>query len=165
MAARDVGGFRKGKSARGSAIVDLNLRLAIGPDLKPDAHVEISYDWTEPPAVKFAGQEIKLTSSADKELAKVIAELEKDLEQEVEKADLRPKLEQAWKSGFTVESVERDDPPTWLKIEPQRDGIGTFQMTGRELTIPAFPEAKTCILLGDRQFTPEHFSETWTRYR
>lgn len=155
VAARDVGGILKGKSARGSAIVELELRLTVRPEWRPAADVEISYDWSDPPTMKIVGQEVKLTSRADKELAKVIQNLEQELEREVAKIDLRPKLERAWKNGFTVVSVERDDPPTWLKIEPQRVGIGTFHVVGRDLVLPAFLEAKTGIFLGGKPELPE----------
>jgi len=103
IAARDVGGVLKGETATGSAMVELAVRLSVNDEWKPDAEIAISYDWEEPPGIEFVGQRIKLTSRADRELTKVIAALEDELEAELEAIDLRPQLERLWTSGFTVE--------------------------------------------------------------
>ena len=55
---------------------------------------------------------------ADRELAKVIAGLERELQAEVAKAQIRPIIEGAWKQGFAVFELNRKDPPAWMRVTP-----------------------------------------------
>lgn len=148
IAARDVGGILKGKTGTGAAVVRADVRFGIDPNWHPNAKVNISYDWTNPPGIDIVGQRVRFVDKADRELAKVIAGLERDLQAEVAKAQLRPIIEGAWKQGFAVIELNRKNPPAWMRVTPVGLAIAGYDVEGRNLRLNIAAQAYTETFVG-----------------
>ena len=133
ISARDVGGILKGETATGSAVVRASVRFGLTADWHPQAKVDISYDWTNPPGIDFVGQRIRFVDRADRELAGVIAGLERELQAEVARAQVRPIITGAWKEAFTVIELNREKPPAWMRITPVGLAFAGYNVDGRNL--------------------------------
>lgn len=151
ISARDVGGVLKGETATGSAIVHADARITVDRDWNPHAKVDLSYDWTNPPGIDFLGQRIRFVDRADKELAKVLANLEREIEKEVANARLRPIVADAWKQGFTVVSLNREKPPAWMRVTPTAIGFAGYRVEGRNLRMVIAAEALTETFVSDEK--------------
>ena len=148
ISVRDVGGIIKGVTATGAAAVRGNTRIGVRRDWNPTATVDISYDWTNPPGVTLVGKRILLVDKADERLKKVVADLERKLPGEIAKLDLRSKLEHAWRQGFAVLSLNRENPPVWMRITPQRLGFGGYKVVGDTLVGTVAAETITETFVG-----------------
>lgn len=148
IAARDVGGILKGKTATGAAVVRADVHFGLNPQWHPNAKVDISYDWTNPPGINFVGQRIRFVDKADQELAKVIAGLERDLQAEVAKAQVRPIIEGAWKQAFTVFELNRKNPPAWMRVTPVGLAFAGYDVEGRNLRLNIAAQAYTETFVG-----------------
>src|SRR5690606_23006979 len=100
VAARDVGGILKGETATASGVIHADVSFALDRNWNASAKVEVAYDWQEPPGIDFLGQRIEFASKADAALARVIDNLERDLQEEVARAQVRPVLDEAWREAF-----------------------------------------------------------------
>jgi len=154
VAARDVGGTLKGKTATAAAVVRAQVSLALDRNWNASAKVDISYDWQEPPGIEFLGQRIEFAKKADNALAKVIGDLERSLQEEVARAQLRPMLNDAWQEGFTVIELSKRNPPAWLRVTPSGMGLAGYAVNGRKLTLTVGLLAKTETFVGDRPPNP-----------
>lgn len=155
ISARDVGGVLKGETATAAAIVRADVRLALDPQWNARARVQISYDWTEPPGIDFLGQRIKFAKRADRELAGVIAGLERDVQRQIDRARVRPVVADAWKHGFAVISLNRDNPPAWLRVTPTALDLADFTVAGRTARLTVTAQAKTETFVGDKPDAPQ----------
>jgi Domain of unknown function (DUF4403) len=155
IAARDVAGFLKGKTATGAAVVRADVSFGLDANWHPHAKVEISYDWTNPPGIDFVGQRIRFVEKADKELGKVIAGLERDLQDEVAKAQVRPIIAGAWKQGFTVFELSRKNPPAWMRVTPVGLAFAGYNVEQRNLRLQIAAEAFTETFVGADVPKPE----------
>lgn len=135
ISARDVGGILKGETATGAAVVRASVRFGLTPDWHPQAKVDISYDWTNPPGIDFVGQRIQFVDRADQELADVIAGLERDLQAEVARTQVRPTVADAWKEAFTVLELNRAKPPAWMRVTPVGLAFAGYHVDGRNLQL------------------------------
>jgi hypothetical protein len=154
VAARDVGGILKGKTATASAVVRADVAFALDRAWNASARVEISYDWNEPPGIEFLGQRVEFAKKADAALAKVIADLERSLQEEVARARLKPVLEDAWREGFAVIELSKRNPPAWLRITPAGMGLAGYNVSGRNVTLTVGLLARTETFVGDRPDNP-----------
>ena len=154
ISVRDVGGIVKNKTATGVATVHAVAKLGIDGTWSPTAKVSIDYDWTQAPGVDFLGQRIEFVQKADERLKPIVAKLERDLPQELAKMQLRRKLDGVWRQAFTSISLNRDNPPAWMRIAPQRLGFGGYQVQGRRLQLTLAAEALTQTFVGDRPADP-----------
>ena len=154
VAARDVGGILKGKTATASGVVRADVSFALDRNWNASAKVDIAYDWREPPGIEFVGQRIEFASKADAALVKVIDGLERDLQEAVARAQLRPVLNDAWQEGFTVVELSKRNPPAWLRITPSGMGLAGYSVAGRKLTLTVGLLAKTETFVGDRPANP-----------
>ncbi|MCB2061153.1 MAG: DUF4403 family protein [Novosphingobium sp.] len=154
LSARDVGGILKSETADGSATVRADVRLSVDRDWNPHAKVDISYGWTEPPGIDFLGQRIRFVNRADKELAKVIAGLERDLQKEIAKIRIRPLIADAWKEGFTVIELSREKPPAWMRVTPSGLGFSGYRVAGRRVELTIAAQAVTETFVGDKPALP-----------
>ncbi|WP_114226751.1 MULTISPECIES: DUF4403 family protein [Sphingomonas] len=154
ISARDVGGVLKGETATGSAVVRAAVRLALGADWRPRATVALSYDWREPPGIDFLGQRIKFVGRADRELAKVIGGLERDLQREIAKAPVKPLVAQAWREGFTVIELNRDKPPAYMRITPKTLGLASYAVDSRSVQLLIGGTALTETTVGAERPAP-----------
>lgn len=149
LAAEKIGGVA-GATATGAATVHAVARLGIAGDWRPDAKVDIAYDWREPPGVTILGQRVSFASRADAKLKGVIAKLERDLPRELAKLELRRRLDAVWRQAFTVVELSRANPPAWMRVTPRRLGFGGYRVEGGELRLTLAAEALTETFVGDR---------------
>lgn len=155
IAAKDVGGIAS-KTATGSAVIHATARLSMAGNWQPAAKVNIRYDWREPPGVDFLGRRITFVEKADERLRPVVAQLERTLPRELAKLHLRQQLDGVWRQGFTVISLNRDNPPAWMRITPQKLGFGGYNIAGRRVEMTLAAEALTETFVGaDRPADPK----------
>ncbi|MCB2079948.1 MAG: DUF4403 family protein [Novosphingobium sp.] len=155
ISARDVGGVIKQETATGSANVRADVRLGMDRNWKPRATVQISYGWREPPGIDILGQRIRFVQRADKELAKVVAGLERDLQAEVARQKVRPIVAGAWKLGFTVIELNRENPPAYMRVTPTGISVTGYNVRGRQVNLDVAADAVTETFVGERPKTPE----------
>ncbi len=153
--ARDVGGIIKRETATAAANVRLTARVAIAQNwrLKPD--VRVSYQWSKEPGIDVLGQRIRFTRRANAELAPILAKAEKTLERELSALNLRPQVAQLWNQGFTTLSLNADNPPVWMQLNPTAIGAGNLRVSARRVTAQAMLRAKLGIFVGDKPAVPE----------
>lgn len=154
VAARDVGGFLKGKTATGSAMVHARIRVTLSKDWKPGATVKLSYGWTTPPGIDFLGQRITFTDKVDEKLRPIVRELERTLPREIAKLNIRPKVADAWRQSFTSLELNSENPPVWMRITPQRLSYGGYSMSGGKLRLRLGLTALTETFVGPRPADP-----------
>lgn len=154
MSARDVGGVIKQETATGSATVRAVARLSVDRNWAPVAKVDIAYDWSDPPGIDFLGQRIHVVQKADAKLKTVIAGLERDIPGELGKVRMRDQIEGAWKQGVTSILLNRERPPAWMRVTPQRLGFGGYQVKGGKLEMTLSAETLTETFIGDRPPDP-----------
>lgn len=144
-----VGGFA-GATATGAAIAHATARLAVDRAWNPTATVAIRYDWTRAPGVDVFGERITFADKADEKLRPIVTKLERTLPRELAKLGMRDQIAAAWAKGFTSLSLNKDDPPVWMRITPQRLGLGGYAIRGRRLEMRLAAEAMTETFVGDR---------------
>ena len=154
ISARDVGGVIKQQDATGSAIIHATAKLGIVGNWRPTAKVDIRYDWTKEPGIDILGQRIKFVNKADERLRPIIAKLERTLPRELAKLHVREELAGVWRQGFTSLSLNRDNPPVWLRVTPKDLGIGRYRVSGQKLELTLAARALTETFVGDRPADP-----------
>lgn len=155
VSARDVGGVIKRETANASANVRATVKMSINRNWSPVAKVDIAYDWREPPGIDILGTRIDFARKADKELAGVIAGLERDLSREISRVHTRALIEDAWRQGFTSIELNRERPPAWMRITPQQLGVRGYRVNGRQLELTLAAETITESFIGNRPPDPE----------
>lgn len=152
VSAEGIGGLVKRETATGSAVVHANIRLSVHPDWSPAAAVDVHYDWTDAPGVTLFGKRITFTDKADDKLQGVIAKLKEDLPRQLARLDARGKVAAAWQQGFTSIQLNRDNPPVWLRIAPQRISFDGYRIVGTgagaRLELTAAAQALTQTFVG-----------------
>ena len=154
LAARNIGGVALGKTATGSADVIMAVKLGVRRDWSLNADVTLSYDWRDPPGIDFLGQRITLTSRADRELAKIRGDLQREIERKLATANLRALLERTWQKGFAVVSVNDHDPAVWTRLTPLRLGYQGYDVIGQRLIVKAAVEARTETFVDEKRPEP-----------
>ena len=119
IAAKDVGHVIS-ESADAKAEVRAIIRLGLTPDWQPTATAKLDYSWTKKPGIELLGQRITFASHADPEVEKILRQVEQKIPQEIARLQPRGKLESLWKAGFTSLQLNRQNPPVWLRLTPQR---------------------------------------------
>ena len=152
--AEDVGGIIKRETATGRAFIEVSARFLVSKNWQAGSDVEMSYRWTKEPGIDFLGQRIRFTGEADKELQPIIEQIERNLERQIEALDIKSQVASLWKQGFMVESLNRENPPVWLRLEPQQVGVGAFRVQGGRMSTRVMLQADTQILVGDKPDTP-----------
>lgn len=154
IAARNVGGFLKGETATGSAMVRARIRLSLTPDWQPRAKVDLAYGWTTAPGIDFLGQRITFTDKADEKLAPVVRDLERRLPQEIARLNLRARVADAWRQSFTSLQLNEQNPPVWMRITPQQLSYGGYSLSGDRLRLNLGLAALTETFVGPRPADP-----------
>ncbi|WP_448579953.1 DUF4403 family protein [Thermaurantiacus sp.] len=152
--ARDVLGFIGTNEATGRTTVIADVQLALGPDWNPVPRVDISYRWEEEPGVRLARWRIRFTDQADKELAKLIADLERAIPQLVAQAHPKEQVESAWRKAHTTIELNRANPEVWMRVTPRGFGYGGYQVEGRKLSLLLEFEAGSETFVGARPPDP-----------
>ena len=153
IAARKVGGVVS-KTATGDAIVHATARLSIVGNWQPAARVTIDYDWTTPPGIDLLGRRIEFAAKADQRLQPIVARLERTLPRQLAQLRLRDRLDGVWRQAFTVISLNRENPPAWMRVTPRRLGFGGYRVNGRALELTLAAEALTETFVGPRPADP-----------
>ncbi|KEO90479.1 hypothetical protein EH31_10350 [Erythrobacter longus] len=152
---RDIGDIIKRETASATAIMTMRATLGVNADwrLRPD--VRISYQWFEEPSVIVAGQRIKLTKFADPELRKILASVERSLEAQIRKVDLRSQVNSAWRSGFDTISLNRENPPVWLRVLPREAGTSGVRIAANSISTDLMLRADLEVFVGEEPAQPD----------
>lgn len=149
LGARKVAGVLK-ETANGAADIRARVRLDMGPDWQPIAKVEIDHDWREPPGIDFLGKRISLASKADPALQRAFADIERRVRADVARLPLKRGVAEGWRAGFTVIALNRQNPPAFLRVTPERLAFGGFRVRGRDLELTIGLSAATETFVGER---------------
>jgi hypothetical protein len=152
--ARDIGRIIAHETATAAADVRAVLRLRLDANWQPVARIAIDYDWTNKPGIDLLGRRITFAGRADPELARIIADLERELPKKLQTLDLRKQAGEVWAEGFTAISINRADPEVWLRLTPRRIASGGFRVEGDRLVALLALEAGTETILGPRPPDP-----------
>lgn len=150
----DIGGVLKRETATADAVAHAVVRLDLADDWSPRGKVDISYDWRDTPHLDILGQRIDLTKDADRKLGPVLAKLERDLPNELGKLHLRETIGKAWAGAFTTVSLNRENPPVWMRITPRELQYGGYDVVGGKLRLRLGLQALTETFVGDRPADP-----------
>jgi hypothetical protein len=154
IAARNVGGFLKGETATGSAMVHARIRLSVTDNWQPRATVRLAYSWTTPPGIDFLGKRITFTDKADEKLGPIVRDLERKLPQEIAKLNIRSRVADAWRQSFTAVELNEQNPPVWMRITPQKLSYGGYSLSGNRLRLSLGLSARTETFVGTRPEDP-----------
>lgn len=143
------------ESATADAMAHAVVRLDLAEDWTPRGKVDISYDWTDAPHVDFMGQRIDFADKANEKLRPVIAKLERDLPGELGKLRLREAVGKAWADAFTTVSLNRENPPVWMRITPCELRYGGYEVVGGKLRLKLGLQALTETFVGQPPADPK----------
>ncbi|WP_152414578.1 DUF4403 family protein [Blastomonas sp. AAP53] len=148
--AEDIGGVLKRETATAKAMAHAIVRIRLEQDWTPRGTVKLSYDWLAEPSVEFLGQTIVLTEPAERELAPVIARLERDLPGELGRIGIQSQVEQAWASAFTSVVLNERNPEVWMRITPRQLQYGGYEVVNGRLRLRLGMRALTETFVGHR---------------
>jgi hypothetical protein len=154
IGAYDVGGILKGETATGRALAHARIRLSLAPNWSPRASVALDYDWVDAPGIDFLGQRITFAQKADQRLGPIIADLERKLPGELARMNLRAQVDALWRQGFTSIMLNREKPPVWMRLTPQKLRYGGYEMHGQKLRLNLGLDAVTETFIGPRPSDP-----------
>jgi len=155
VSARDIGGVLRGETATGSAVVEAVVRVDIRRDWSPATQISLRYNWSRAPGVDFLGQRITFMNEADQRLRPIMVRIERQIERELASINVRSKAAELWAQAFTVQSLNSEDPPVWLRLQPRSIGIAGMSAGRRNLVINLAMGARTHTFVGERPEAPE----------
>lgn len=154
LEARDIGGVIDRQGTQAEALITAELVPALLPDGRLTARIRLAYDWQQEPAVSVLGQRIRLTEKADEKLAPILARAETDLARRLAAVPVRAELAKLWQQGFTVQQINRRNPPAWLRLTPQTLAVDGIRVEQRSLRIDARLGALAEVVLGQQPAAP-----------
>lgn len=154
ISARDVGGVLKGETATGAAMAHARIRIELTPDWRTRGKARITYDWTEAPGIDFLGRRITFTDEADAKLKPVVRDVEREVAQEIAKIDIRRQAAEVWRQSFTALELNRENPPVWMRVTPQRILYGGYRIDGERINLDLGLEAITESFVSRRPGDP-----------
>lgn len=154
LEARDIGGLIERQGTDAAALITADLVPTLTPDGQLTARIRLTYDWRQEPVVSVLGQDIRLTEKAEERLAPVLATAEAELPRRLAAVPVRAELEKLWRQGFTVQSINRRNPPAWLRLTPQALAMDGIAVEGRTLRLDARLGALAEVVLGAAPATP-----------
>lgn len=155
VAARDVGGVLKGETATGSALVHARIRIDLTSDWRMQGKAQIGYGWTKAPGIDFLGKRITFTDQADGKLAPVIRDVEREVNREIGRINIRGQATDIWRQAFTVLELNREKPPVWMRVTPQRILYGGYRLDGTRINLNLGIEGVTETFVSDRPDDPK----------
>lgn len=155
IAARDVGGVLKGETATGAAMAHARVRIELTPDWRTQGKARISYGWTKAPGIDFLGQRITFTDEADAKLKPVVRDVEREVNREIAKIDIRKQAADVWRQSFTALELNRENPPVWMRVTPQRILYGGYRIEGDRMNLNLGLEAITETFVSGRPADPK----------
>ncbi|MEL6486891.1 MAG: DUF4403 family protein [Pseudomonadota bacterium] len=147
---QDLGDIIKRETVTAAANVTVTARLGVGPDWTLNSELDLSYTWTTEPGIDVAGQRITFTGPADDALAKSLDDIERELEGEIRKVDLRSEIEKAWRGAHDTVSINRENPPVWMRITPREVGAGSLSVSRSNIAADLMLGAALELKVGDR---------------
>ena len=154
IAARDVGGVLKGETATGAAMAHARVRIDLTPDWRTRGTARISYGWTKAPGIDFLGKRITFTDEADAKLKPVVRDVEREVAREIARIDIRKQASDIWRQSFTALELNRENPPVWMRVTPQRILYGGYRMEGQRMRLNLGLEAITETYVSARPTDP-----------
>ena len=154
ISARDVGGVLKGETATGAAMAHARVRIDLTPDWRMQSKARITYGWTKAPGIDFLGRRITFTDEADAKLKPVVAGVEREVNREVAKIDIRKQAADIWRQAFTSRELNRENPPGWMRVTPQRILYGGYRLDGQRINLNLGLEAITETFVSGRPADP-----------
>ncbi|MDO9369181.1 MAG: DUF4403 family protein [Sphingopyxis sp.] len=154
IAARDVGGVLKGETATGAAMAHARIRIDLLPDWRTQGKARISYGWTKAPGIDFLGKRITFTDEADAKLQPVVRDVEREVNREIAKIDIRKQAADVWRQSFTALELNRENPPVWMRVTPQRILYGGYRIEGDRMNLNLGLEAITETFVSGRPDDP-----------
>lgn len=155
LAARDVGGVLKGETATGAAMAHARIRLDLTPDWRMQGKARITYGWTRAPGIDFLGKRITFTDEADTKLKPVVRDVEREVAREIARIDIRGQAADIWRQSFTALELNRENPPVWMRVTPQRILFGGYRIDGQRIRLDLGVEAITESFVSARPPNPE----------
>jgi hypothetical protein len=155
ISARDVGGVLKGETATGSAMVHARIRFDMNENWGAQGTARLSYGWTTPPGIDFLGKRITFADEADAKLAPILKDVEREVAQEIAKLDIKTQAAAIWRQSFTSLELNRENPPVWLRLTPQRIIYGGYTIDGAQSRLNFAMEAITGAYISARPEDPE----------
>jgi len=154
ISARDVGGALKGETATGSAMAHARIRVELGPDWRLRGKARIAYGWTKAPGIDFLGRRITFTDEADAKLKPVVRDVEREVNREIAKIRIERQAADIWRQSFTTLELNRENPPVWMRVTPQRILYGGYSLDGARIRLNLALEAVTESFVGSRPADP-----------
>lgn len=155
VAARDVGGVLKGETATGAAMAHARIRIDLTSDWRMQGKARISYGWTKAPGIDFLGKRITFTDQADAKLAPVIAGVEREVNREIGKLNIRAQAAEIWRQSFTSLELNHENPPVWMRVTPKRILYGGYRLNGQKLSLNLGIEGVTETFVSGRPDDPK----------
>lgn len=142
------------ETATATAVATVTVKLDSIGDWQPRPRIDIGYRWTKKPGIDFLGQRLTFANKADPALQKLIHRLEADLPREIGKLHPRDRLAGAWEKAFTSLSLNRANPPVWLRLSPQALRFRRYHIENGLLTLELGATALTETFVGPRPADP-----------
>ncbi len=153
--ARDVGGVIRRKTATASAVATLKARIGVDANWRLSPRIDIDYRWTNEPGIDLLGRRIRFTSAADTELADVLRDAERSLARRIRAIDIRSDVAALWQQGFSVQSINRENPPVWLRLIPQQAGTSALRFARSSASVDIMVKTLAELSVGARPVDPE----------
>ncbi|NQX93847.1 MAG: DUF4403 family protein [Erythrobacter sp.] len=147
---RNLGDIIQRETVTAAADVTVEAKLFLGADWALNSDIDLRYVWTREPGFDVLGQRVKLTSVADKGIANSLGDIERKLEAEIRRVDLRREIEAIWREGFDTLSINRDNPPVWMRVTPSELGAGALSVSGSALQAELLLKAELELRVGER---------------
>src|SRR3546814_8206843 len=73
---------------------------------------------------------------------------------EIAKIDIRKQAADIWRQAFTSLELNRENPPVWMRITPQRILYGGYRLDGQRINLTLGLEANTETFVSSRPADP-----------
>src|SRR3546814_8299433 len=110
--------------------------------------------WTRAPGSDFLGRCITFTDEADAKLKPVVRDVECEVNREIAKIRIERQAADIWRQSFTALSLNRENPPVWMRVTPQRILYGGYSLDGARIRLRLALEAVTESFVGARPADP-----------
>jgi hypothetical protein len=130
------------------------VRFDLLSDWRTRGTARLTYGWTRRPGIDFLGRRITFTDEADAKLKPVVRDVERAVNREIARIDIRRQAADIWRQSFTTLVLNRENPPVWMRVTPQRILYGGYRVDGRRIRLNLGLEAITESFVGDRPADP-----------